>query len=200
MRKLSWFAVLVVLCLATTAFADNIVFDLSPAGWFTNRDPGLGVGQGVSVQTTQTINDMSFYLNLPDGGDLKFMVWNATNDSLLYLNEVDGIAASQNPSWISSSPFDLTLEAGNTYYFGVISDSNALIGYIFPVIDYSANGLTAIKTGNSNYDGYNIPTYSGDGTAQIALRLSTVPEPGSMVLLGTGALGLAAALRRKLLL
>jgi hypothetical protein len=200
MRKLSLFAVLVILCLATTAFADNIVFDLSPAGWFTNRVAGSGVGQGVSVDTTQTINDMQFYLNLPDGGDLKFMIWNSTNDSLLYLNEVKGIAASQNPSWISSPDFNFTLQAGNTYFFGVISDSNALIGYIFPPIDYSNNGLTAVKTGNTNYDGYDIPTYSGNGTAEIALRLGTVPEPGSMVLLGTGALGLAGVLRRKLML
>jgi PEP-CTERM motif len=94
------------------------------------------------------------------------------------------------------------LQAGNTYYFGVISDSNADYGYIFPPIDYSNNGLTAVTTGNANYQNYGVPVFSGNGSAEIGLRLTAeeVPEPGSMVLLGTGALGLAGVLRRKLML
>lgn len=204
MRKLSLtlLTLVAVACLATTAFADNLVFDLSPANGFTSRSAGNGIGQGVDVSTTQTINDMQFFLNLPNGGDLKFFIFNGTNDSLLYLQEETGIAASQNPAWISSPEFNFTLQAGSTYYFGVIADNDASIGYIFPPINYSNNGLTARTDGNSNYSGYGEPVFSGNGSAEAALRLGTspVPEPGSMMLMGTGVLGLAGVLRRKLML
>ena len=201
MRKAALLAMLAILCFATSAFADQIVFDLSPANAFTSRGPGNGAGQGVSVQTTQTITDMEFYLDMPNGGDLKFFIYNEANDDLQFLNTVNNIAPIQNPTWVSST-VNYTVEAGKTYYFGVISDANVDIGYIYPPVPYSSNGLTALTSGNSNYTGYGVPVFSGFGGAQIALRLSetAVPEPGSLVLLGTGALGLVGVLRRKLML
>jgi hypothetical protein len=117
------------------------------------------------------------------------------------LQEETGIAASQNPAWISSPEFNYALQAWNTYYFGVIADAAASIGYIFPPINYSNHGLTALTTGNANYIGYSEPVFAGNGSAEAALRLGTaVPEPGSMVLMGTCILGLAGMLRRKLML
>jgi hypothetical protein len=200
MRKAALLAVLAILCFATSAFADQIVFDLSPANNFTSRGPGSGVGQGVSVDTTQTITDIEFYLDMPNGGNLKFMIWNADNDSLLFLNTLSNVAPIQSPTWVTSPAMSFTLQAGETYYFGIIADSNTDIGYIFPPINYSSNGLTALTSGNSNYSGYGVPNFSGYGGAQIALRLSEVPEPGTLVMLGTGALALAGVLRRKLML
>lgn len=200
MRKFSLFFLLAILCLATTAFADNIVFDLSPTNGTTSRGPGDGTGQGVSVQTTQTLSDVEFFLDSPSGGNFKYFIYDSTNTNLLFLTtfHVNPISQMQ---WVAA-PVNFTLDAGNTYYFGVISDSNADYGYIFPPIDYSNNGLTAITTGNSNYSGYGVPVFSGNGSAEIGLRLSeaNVPEPGSMVLLGTGVVGLAGVLRRKLML
>jgi PEP-CTERM motif len=199
MRKAALLALLAVLCFATSAFADQIVFDLSPATNFTSRGPGNGIGQGVSVQTTQTLSDMEFYLDMPNGGDLKFFIYDSTNTSLLFLNTVSNIAPIQNPTWVAS-PVNFTLQAGETYYFGVISDANTDIGYIYPPINYSNNGLTALTSGNSNYTGYGVPVFSGNGAAQAALRLSeSVPEPSSLVMLGAGVLGVAGMLRRKLL-
>jgi hypothetical protein len=198
MRKSCLLFTLAILCLASTAFADNIVFDLSPTNGVTSRGAGDGTGQGVVVSSTQTISDIEFYLDSPNGGNFKYFIYNGTNDNLLFLTtfHVDPIAQM---TWVAA-PVNFTLDAGNTYYFGVISDANADYGYIFPPIDYSNNGLTAVTTGNSNYSGYNIPLFSGNGSAEIGLRLSEVPEPGSLVMLGTGALGLAGVLRRKLTL
>ncbi len=201
MRKAALLAVMAILCFATSAFA-NTIFDLSPANNFTSRDSGNGIGQGVIVDTTTTINNMEFYLDLPNGGDLKFMIWNGTNDSLLFLQTMSNVGPIADPTWVSSPNFNFTLEAGNTYYFGIVADAHADIGYIFPPIDYSNNGLTAVTSGNSNYTGYGVPNFSGYGGAQAALRLdqSAIPEPGTMVMLGTGVLGLAGVLRRKLML
>ncbi len=199
MRKVSLLAVLAVFCFATSAFADQIIFDLSPTNGVTSRAAGSGVGQGVIVNTTQTINDMEFFLDSPNGGNFKFMIWNGTNDSLLYLQE-ESVAPIQSMTWVSSPEFNFTLQAGNTYFFGVISDASADYGYIYPPINYSNNGLTAVTSGNSNYSGYGIPNFAGYGAAEIGLRLSAVPEPGSIALLGTGVLGLAGVLRRKLML
>jgi hypothetical protein len=202
MRKLSLLFVLAVLCVATAAFADNIIFDLSPATNFTSRSAGSGTGQGVSVGTTTTINSMGFDLDLPNGGDLKFFIYDETNTNLLFLNTLSNVAPIQNPTWVYSPEFNFTLQAGQTYYFCIISDASADYGYIFPPINYSNNGLTALTSGNSNYTGYGVPVFAGNGAAEIALRLgqTSVPEPGTFVMLGTGALGLAGLLRRKLML
>ncbi len=201
MRKAALLALLAVLCFATSAFADNIIFDLSPTNGVTSRSAGSGVGQGVTADTTTTINDMEFFLDTPNGGNFKFFIYDSTNTNLLFLQS-ESVAPIQNMTWVASPEFNFTLQAGNTYYFGVISDNSADYGYIYPPINYSNNGLTAVTSGNSNYSNYNLPTYAGSGAAEIGLRLSqtAVPEPGSLALLGTGALGLAGVLRRKLML
>ncbi len=200
MRKVYVLALLALLCLGTSAFADTI-FDLSPTNGTTSRDAGNGTGQGVIVDTTQTINNMEFFLDAPDGANLKFFIYNGTNDSLLFLNS-SSVGPIANQTWVSSPDFSYTLQAGNTYYFGIIGDAHLDIGYIFPTISYSNNGLTAVETGNSNYSGFGVPIFSGNGSAEIGLRLdtTTVPEPGSIALLGSGVLGLAGVLRRKLML
>ena len=101
----------------------------------------------------------------------------------------------------TSGQINFTLNAGHTYWFGVIADNEEDVGYIFPQVNYSNNGLTAVTTGNSNYSSFANPTFGGYASAEIALRItegSAVPEPGSIALMGTGVLGLAGLLRRKM--
>jgi hypothetical protein len=201
MRKLSLLAALVMLFLACNAFADNIVFDLSPSNGTTFRSADSGPGQGVTVGTTQTISGFGFFLDMPFGGDLKFMIWDDNNTNLL-LTDVRTFSPFGTQQWVYTDPINFTLNSGHTYWFGVIADNEEDVGYIFPPINYSANGLTAVTSGNSNYSDFANPSFAGYASAQIALRITeggaTTPEPGSMVLLGTGVLGLAGILRRKL--
>lgn len=201
MRKLSLLIAMAALLLTCSALADNIVFDLSPSNGTTFRGADSGPGQGVSVSTSQTISGFGFFLDMPFGGDLKFMIWDDTNTNLL-LTDVRSFSAFQTQQWVYTDPINFTLNAGHTYWFGVISDNEEDVGYIFPPVNYSNNGLTAVTSGNSNYSSFANPVFAGNGGAEIALRITEgnagVPEPGSIALMGTGVLGLAGLLRRKL--
>jgi hypothetical protein len=199
MRKIVLLGAMAMLLLTCSAFADNLVFDLSPANGTTFRSADNGPGQGVVVTTTQTISSFGFYLDMPNGGDLKFMIWDDTNTNLL-LTDVRSFSPFGTQDWVYTNPINFTLNAGHTYWFGVISDNEEDVGYIFPPVNYSVNGLTAVTSGNANYTGYANPAFGGNGGAEIALRITTgsaVPEPGSIALMGTGVLGLAGVLRRK---
>jgi opacity protein-like surface antigen len=200
MRKFSLLIAMAALLLTCSAFADSIVFDLSPSNGTTFRSADSGPGQGVSVSTTQTISGFGFFLDMPFGGDLKFMIWNDNNTSLL-LTDVRSFSAFGTQQWVYTDPINFTLNAGHTYWFGVIADNEEDVGYIFPPVNYSANGLTALTSGNSNYSNFANPSFVGTASAQIALRItegSAVPEPGSIALMGTGVIGLAGLLRRKM--
>jgi hypothetical protein len=95
---------------------------------------------------------MDFYLAMPNGGDLKFMIWDGTNSNLPFSTVLTGVQASNTKTWVSSPDFDFTLNAGNTYFFGVVADNPVNIGYVWPPADYSAKGLTALTSGNAYYD------------------------------------------------
>ena len=187
----------------TSPGSNNLIFDLSPTNGVTLRGSDSGPGQGVIVSQDTTITQMAMFLNMPNGGDLKYMIWDMNNNELAY-SQVLTLAPSQNMDWVLSNPFSFDLHAGTEYWFGVIADNNIDVGYIFPTINYSNNGLMADASGNSNYTNYNNPQFAGYAAAEIGLRLysggeSTVPEPGTLLMLGSGVLASFGFARRRFL-
>ena len=185
---------------AMNAMAETI-FEIPASSGVTYRGANSGPGQGVTVSSTTAITDMAFDMNLPNGGDVEFMIWNGDNSTLLFSSELRGVAASTSQSWVYSDPFSFTLDAGLTYWFGVIANSSLTVGYRYPTVPYSANGLSAINTGNSNYIDFSDPQLARGGYAQIGLVLDVAttptPEPSSIALLGMGLVSLAGIARRK---
>jgi hypothetical protein len=169
------------------------IFELDPTS-SASLIADLGVGQGVAVTTTQTISDFAFFAYLPDGGDLKFMIWDGGNSTLLD-TFTKTFPASSTPSWLDAGPLSFTLAAGSTYHFGFIPDNDATFGFLGSRTSYTSNGLTAL--GNSGYADFSSPVAlsGGDGGVQIALQISAgpVPEPSTwaMMLVGFAGLGYA---------
>jgi hypothetical protein len=171
----------------------GVIFDLSPTNGVSNRPSDDGLGQGVSVSTTTTISGFSFFANLPDGGDGKFMIWNGDNSALL-LSQTVNIAASSTPSWTRTGNIHFTLHAGSDYWFGFIGDNFIDVGFLFPIVPYSANGLSALQDPNSNYNSFDTPTFVGGGGAEVGLQISALatPEPSTWVMMGWASLSSAS--------
>lgn len=180
----------------------NVIFDLSPASGVTSRSPSSfpGIGQGVNVAANTSVTDFALWGDLPGGGDVKLMIWNGSDTTLLF-STTQSVAASSTPGWIDSGPISFNLKAGKEYWFGIVTDTNAFFGYIFPEVSYSANGLSADTSGNSNYDGFTNPTPDGPGLSEAPLQISggptPAPEPAGWAMLIGGAFGVGAALRSR---
>jgi hypothetical protein len=204
MRTLRYVALLLFVSLGTAlcAKADDI-FSLTKTTTHPTFSAGNGVGQAVYVDTTTAIDSFGFFMDQTGGGQVNFFILDESNNDAVIVN--DTVAApGSTKAWTYLDGFDVTLDAGQTYIFGVYGDNNLTVG-----LDPSAtssDGLS-LPVGPSSYDftgltqgaaiSGSINSY-GLSTADVGLQVADAPEPSSLMLLGSGILAGAAVLRRKL--
>jgi hypothetical protein len=180
----------------------STLLDLGAPNFTTNRSAGDGPGQLVNVATNTSLTNIGFYSATPNGGNVKYMIWDGTNSTLL-LSIVGTTVTGSTPTLTFSPDFTFNLLAGSSYYFGIISDSALDVGTINNgAITLTQNGLTATG-GNSNYTNFASPISAGNAFASINLVLlgsqGAVPEPATwmMMLIGFGAIGWSVRRGRK---
>jgi hypothetical protein len=211
---------LLALCLtlaAVPAMAQGTVYDNGPVNgqvdaWTINF--GFAVSDTFHLTSSTTLNDISFWAWV-EPGDTATSVEVAISSAGYFGNELfDGtVSLAQSNCFSNNFGFDVCQESGNfsgpslgagNYYLtlenAATSAGNPLYWDENSGVGCQSNGCPSSAQENTLGT---IPseafTLSGSGTTTTSTTTSgTTPEPSSIMLFGSGILGLAGVLRRKL--
>jgi len=201
MKRMLWL-LLLSLALPTAVFADSVDFTNSE-GTLSGTNAGLSLsnstliavnGLGGMGLVTGNLGTLEFSTAALTSGSLQMGGTFAAGGSFMITgNGTNGIPGGVifNGSFTGPVTWTLTTLANGTHNYML---SGALSGtwYTNGQTVYGATVQLTINTGKGFFEG---TTQISSGDTNIST--STVPEPGSLTLLGTGLVGLAGYLRKR---
>jgi hypothetical protein len=198
--------------LLATLIASASLLSAGTLGVTTSNTGTLGVNTGTwtlgysfLVNSAITVNGLGVFDDGSDGLNVSHDVglWDAAGNLLASTTVAAGTVAPLNGFYRMATISGVSLTAGNVYYVGSVNgidndgwlqDPTTLVAapeitYLSRQYEFSGGGLVFPDLAGSGTTGYFGGNFEFGG--------SPVPEPGSLLMLGSGVLAAAGALRRK---
>ncbi len=201
MKRLAILFVALAFLLSTAAFADTL-FLTPPTGHQLGYGAGGTRGDYVTMTGDFTLTSIGIQGQIDFGATETFNAYVYTGDGLTQLAVgQDMVFTGDGTEQFYNLPINYTLLNGQSYDIGIdfhsFNDPHWQVDYYF--FDAGSNqpfnvGPFTVTDGEESHCGScNI------FAPNLEVQGAGVPEPGTLVMLGTGVLGLAGTLRRKLL-
>jgi thiol-disulfide isomerase/thioredoxin len=202
-----WMSGLALLCACSVAASAGVLTLTPPTSSSFGDGAGATRGDIITMTGAYTLTSIGIDAVITNGVQLAFNAYVYDDQGGSGVNQLalgaSGLVTGNGTEQWFDLPVSFTLQAGQSYDIGIrfnsYSDSNLDINYF----DFTTNntpfsvGPVTVLDGEESYCGpcnSLAPNLRLDGASG---GVSGVPEPGSLILLGTGALVLFGAIRRK---